>query len=653
MKSSALSRVIFCVGLLSLLHVVSCPGWAQVPDSLNAMLDAGKMDSSRINRLIEIGWDVRHNDPALARKLSEEALHFAEQIAFKDGIGWSHRNLAVVDYIQGNLVKALDHSMKARRIFEKIESVDGLASSCINIGLVYWKLKEFQKAIAEFKTAIGLKPSPYQTMIATGNLGMLYSEVGQHAPARIYINLALKKAIALGDRFYESVCLNNLGWVDEQQKNPSAALDYYLQCLAIREHLGDKRRLASCCAAIGSVLTKLGRFDEALNFFNRALALNRELGEKIQIKEAYQDIASMFEAKGDYYNAYRYHKLYSGMKDSVIDQEKARAIVKMEASYLMEKKQQEIHSLKETNRMQQILVFTISSGLLLVLILAVVLFRAYRSKTQINRELQTTQRMLITQEKLASLGQLTAGIAHEMQNPMNFINNFALLSMEWIDDLENEQTTPEDRKTTVSDLRQNIEKILHHGKRVDGIIRSMMMHARTSTDDRHTVDVNALLHDATQLASHGSHVHGRTCRPQIEIDAESFLPVIRVVPQDISRVFLNILNNAIDSVCERAEHEDSGTYEPHVKARTRLAGRAVVISIRDNGTGIPETVRNKIFEPFFTTKSPGFGTGLGLSISYDIIVQKHGGTLAVDSELGEYTEFIITLPVDGLSHRNT
>ena len=154
------------------------------------------------------------------------------------------------------------------------------------------------------------------------------------------------------------------------------------------------------------------------------------------------------------------------MKDSVIDQEKARAIVKMEASYLMEKKQQEIHSLKETNRMQQILVFTISSGLLLVLILAVVLFRAYRSKTQINRELQTTPRMLITQEKLASLGQLTAGIAHEMQNPMNFINNFALLSMEWIDDLENEQTTPEDRKTTVSDLRQNIEKILHHGKRV-------------------------------------------------------------------------------------------------------------------------------------------------------------------------------------------
>ncbi|MBE0644059.1 MAG: tetratricopeptide repeat protein [Bacteroidetes bacterium] len=650
MNTSAFFRVGLCICLLVYAGSL-CAGSSRTSGRSNAP-DSGKgpsrqsvIDTTRINKLIDVGWNIRHNDPELARTVSEEALELATQISFDDGIAWALRNLAVVDYIQGNLVRALDNSMKSRRIFQRLENADGLASSAINIGLVYWKLGESQKAIKEFSDAVALEPGAQQTMIANGNLGLLYSEIGQYDRGRVYTNLSLRKAIALGDRFNESVQLNNLGWIEELQGNPREALRYYLKCLEIREGLGDKRRLASCCASIGSVLKDLGRYDESLQYFQRAMALNRALGEKIQIQETYQDIARMYEAKGDFRNAYQNYILYAGMKDSVMNELKAREIVKMEASYLMEKTQQELQALRDSNRMQQILVLTISSGLLLVLILTVVLFRAYRSKSQINDELRATQQMLITQEKLASLGQLTAGIAHEMQNPMNFINNFAQLSMEWIDDLENSDNDPEERLSVTPELRQNIEKIIHHGKRVDGIIRSMMMHARTSTEGRQAADINALLLDATQLASHGSRSLGRTCMPQIETEIDTSLPTVRVVPQDISRVFLNILNNAIDSVCERAEKENPAEFTPTVHARTTTSGRSVVIRIRDNGKGIPVAARDKIFEPFFTTKSPGHGTGLGLSISYDIIVQKHGGMLDCDSHMNDYTEFTITLPL--------
>ncbi|MFN8145729.1 MAG: two-component regulator propeller domain-containing protein [Bacteroidia bacterium] len=256
--------------------------------------------------------------------------------------------------------------------------------------------------------------------------------------------------------------------------------------------------------------------------------------------------------------------------------------------------------------------------------------------------LRSTQTQLIQSEKMASLGQLTAGIAHEIQNPLNFVNNFSELSVELLNEFE---TAPvPEQKEIVGDLKQNMEKIVFHGKRADSIVKGMLQHSRQSSVQKQPTDINKLVEEFFNLAYHGMRANdpGFNCTMQKQLDPS--IPQITIIPQDISRVILNIFNNAFYAVDERKKSGEKN-YQPTVSITTQLIGKKVRIAIHDNGKGIAKDIRDKIFNPFFTTKPTGQGTGLGLSISYDIIVKGHGGEINVDSVPGEYSEFTVLLPL--------
>ena len=257
--------------------------------------------------------------------------------------------------------------------------------------------------------------------------------------------------------------------------------------------------------------------------------------------------------------------------------------------------------------------------------------------------LRSTQNQLIQSEKMASLGQLTAGIAHEIQNPLNFVNNFSELSVELLEEL-NGNPTLEEQKSIVNDIKQNLQKIAYHGKRADSIVKGMLQHSRTASVEKQPTDINKLVEEFFVLAYHGMRAKDPGFNCSMEKHLAMDLPLVKIIPQEINRVILNIFNNSFYAVDERSKNEGKG-YRPTVSISTQKVNGSITVTIRDNGKGINEEIRKKIFTPFFTTKPMGHGTGLGLSISRDIIVKGHNGDLKLDSKPGEYTEFIITLPL--------
>ncbi len=269
-------------------------------------------------------------------------------------------------------------------------------------------------------------------------------------------------------------------------------------------------------------------------------------------------------------------------------------------------------------------------------------------------ELKAAQQQLIQSEKMASLGELTAGIAHEIQNPLNFVNNFSDVSTELVDEMneEIEKGNLEDAKQIAQDLKQNLEKINHHGKRAGDIVKGMLQHSRASTGQKELTDINALADEYLRLAYHGLRAKDKTFNAATKTDYDDSIGLIKIIPQDIGRVVLNLITNAFYAVSERKMQEPAARpddpvgrgYEPVVSVSTKKEKDKVEIRVKDNGTGIPQKVLDKIFQPFFTTKPTGHGTGLGLSLSYDI-VKAHGGELKVETREGEGSEFIIQLPV--------
>ncbi len=270
------------------------------------------------------------------------------------------------------------------------------------------------------------------------------------------------------------------------------------------------------------------------------------------------------------------------------------------------------------------------------------------------KDLKTAQHQVIMQEKLASLGQLTAGIAHEIKNPLNFVNNFSEVSSELIGEVrevlgEVREQVPEDARDEIEgildDLTANLQKINQHGKRADGIVHSMLEHSRGQSGERRAVDLNALLKQYADLAYHAMRAKDQRFNVTWEEDLDGEMGAIEVVPQDLSRVFLNLITNACQATFERARNSD-GDYQPRIRLWSKREEQQAEFRIRDNGPGIPEDMIKKIFEPFVTTKPTGEGTGLGLSLSQDIVAQ-HGGVMGVESEPGSFTEFWITIPTAG------
>jgi len=346
-----------------------------------------------------------------------------------------------------------------------------------------------------------------------------------------------------------------------------------------------------------------------------------------------------------------YSELSSGIKDSLFGQKKIQELQRILLND--QQRQQELQGEKDRIR-ERFRVTALLSLLGVSLVIGIILYRNYRQKHKANRvlestlaNLRSTQAQLIQSEKMASLGELTAGIAHEIQNPLNFVNNFSEVNNELVDELKNERSkvkgerNDEAEDSILNDIKHNTEKIIHHGKRAGAIVKGMLQHSRTSSGQKELSDINALADEYLRLAYHGLRAKDKSFNSEIKTDFDKTIGKINIVSQDIGRVILNLINNAFYAVSEKKKHAPNG-YEPTVTLTTKKDNGKIEVKVKDNGNGIPDSIKEKIFQPFFTTKPAGQGTGLGLSLAYDI-VKAHGGDIKVDTREGEGSEFIIEL----------
>jgi signal transduction histidine kinase len=260
-------------------------------------------------------------------------------------------------------------------------------------------------------------------------------------------------------------------------------------------------------------------------------------------------------------------------------------------------------------------------------------------------ELQAAQKQLVQSEKMASLGELTAGIAHEIQNPLNFVNNFSDVSNELLEEMktELEKGNTKDAASIVDDVKQNLEKILYHGKRADAIVKGMLQHSRTSSGQKELTDINALADEYLRLAYHGLRAKDKSFNAKFITEFDDGAGKISIIPQEMGRVILNLINNAFYTVNEKQKRLN-GSFEPTVSVSTKKADDKLLITIADNGNGIPQKNLDKIFQPFFTTKPTGQGTGLGLSLAYDIVTKGHNGEIKIETREGEGSKFTVIIP---------
>jgi signal transduction histidine kinase len=382
----------------------------------------------------------------------------------------------------------------------------------------------------------------------------------------------------------------------------------------------------------------------------------------IYVKEIYRKIAESYFQLGDFENAYLNRVKYDEVKDSVAVSENMERITRLTNKLEFENKQalqNEAHEKSMAIQQAQIKREKITRnfslfGMFVAIVLGIIVFIRFTEKKKLNKKLNTTldnlramQTQLVHAEKMASLGELTAGIAHEIQNPLNFVNNFSDVSVDLIDEMNEEIDTGNTKevKEISKDLRQNLEKISRHGKRASSIVKGMLEHSRAGDGHKEPTDIIALADEYLRLAYHGLRAKDKSFNADFKFEADESIPKINVIPQDIGRVLLNLINNGFYAVSAKASATVDSEYKPEVIVRTKKQDGKIEIRVKDNGGGIPESIKDKIFQPFFTTKPTGQGTGLGLSMSYDIITKGHGGELKVESIECEGTEFVIYLPL--------
>ena len=449
------------------------------------------------------------------------------------------------------------------------------------------------------------------------------------------------------------------GHIRQKRGDDSLAFNSYKKAFSEAQNSSDLIGSSKVCADISSLYINLNVRDSAIFYALKGYEYSKEVSFKKGIMLNCNLLAELYDSIQPSL-ALKYYKIAVATKDGLFGVNNLQAIQKLITAE--EAKQKQLEEAEAAYK-EKLRLYSLLSGLAAVFIIALILYRnnLYKQKSNVLlqhqkekventlQELKSTQSQLIQSEKMASLGELTAGIAHEIQNPLNFVNNFSEVSNELIKEIQDERRKTKDLRDEahesdlLKDIEQNLEKINHHGKRADAIVKGMLQHSRTSSGQKELTDVNALCDEYVRLSYHGLRAKDKSFNAKFETDFDTSLPKINVVPQDIGRVVLNLINNAFYAVGEKTKLQAEG-YEPQVVVTTKKDGDKILISVKDNGNGIPQNIVDKIFQPFFTTKPTGQGTGLGLSLSYDI-VKAHGGELRVNSTEGVETTFIIQLPL--------
>jgi len=620
--------------------------------------------------LIRIGISKRfgnENDKALSSFLEAERiaskLDDKELLAKSQGAIAEHYEVSLSDHIN-----ALEYGLKSVDNAEKANSILNLAYNYKNLAVIYTRLGDTANTLSSYRKAMDATKK-----LGSGRqLGNLHNSMGiWYVTNKKYSEAIeeLKQGLEVGKKnnfsSYDMAFLEgNLSTAYTHTDSFELVGPLASRALMEFEKAEDTEGMAWCNSMLADVFLKRNMPDSAIYYASLGLKQAKETGTIEYMRDNSQSLAGAYAFKNDFKNAYTHYLEFINYRDSMLN-----ADIEKKAGFLqyqndLGKKQAQITVLNQEKRAQKIFLISTLIVLLLIIITVFMLIRNNRHKQKANKmlqqqkqlieeqrdetnkalaELQQTQQQLIQSEKMASLGELTAGIAHEIQNPLNFVNNFSEINKELVDELKTELATGNIQLANelADNIKENEEKIIHHGKRADAIVKGMLQHSRTSSGIKEPTDINALANEYLRLSYHGLRAKDKSFNADIETNFDNSIGKINIIPQDIGRVILNLINNAFYAVDEKKK-ESKNEFEPTVSVSTRRANNKIEIIVSDNGNGIPQKVLDKIFQPFFTTKPTGQGTGLGLSLSYDI-VKVHGGELDVITKEGQGSEFKISL----------
>jgi len=644
-------------------------------DSLHNQVNNAKEDTTKVLAMFGLAEYYGFNQFDSSFFYARRTIELSEKLKYTYGSCLGLRGLFYAYNCQGNYPKALEVTLQNLKIAEKIKRERPLNLWVViyNIALLNREMGNFPIAINQFRESIRVNKEAelpesnvfpaysqlalsYQKLnkldsslwfaqkgydltfqaknfrryltLASAVLGEIHSELGQYELARKYFYIGVQQSKAVNNTYFLTRNYNNLA--DLLYKTHYTDSSIYYARLSLQ--LCQEHKFGEYALNASSILTKI------------------------------------YESQDKPDSTIKYMKIMLAAKDSVLGQSKVKEFQK----FLFDDEQRKQDLQKEQDQYKnRIKTYELLAAMFGLLLIAFILWRNNRQKQKANvkiekayQDLKVTQAQLIQREKMASLGELTAGIAHEIQNPLNFVNNFSEVNVEILKELKEGpfQKLPEaDKKEAAeffADLTQNLEKINHHGKRADAIVKGMLQHSLSSAGQKEPTDINALIAEYLRLSYHGFRAIDKSMATEqagfkatMQTHFDQTIGKINVVPQDIGRVLLNLFNNGFYSVNEKKKSMGEGLpagqagYEPTISVSTKKINDKIRITVRDNGNGIPQKVLDKIFQPFFTTKPAGQGTGLGLSLSYDIITKEHGGTINAETKEGSFAEFIIELPI--------
>ncbi len=657
-------KIIFIV--LSFLISVTITQ-AQVPniDSLKNELIKTSADTIKIKTVFSLAVYYGNHKP-------DCALHYARQmvnLAQKSGNKYYETvALGEVGNALGHLgsyTKALEMELKSLQVAEQLKErrEERMGFAYLQIGLLDQANGRHANAIANFQKCIR-----YRKLDGTLDKGIygLFSQIGSAwlelknlDSALFYAQKGYSYFLQSPNKIRGSLVFNVLGNVYAKMGNSKLAKNNYRTAIAKDMEIQSNYPQAQSYLGLATLFREEGQKDSCIFYAQKSLQLSRDYNIASYAIKGYEFLTEMYEMQKEPDSTLKYMKLMVAQKETVFSQAKVQ-----QYEMLLFDEDQRQQQLKEaqiayTNKIKTYILLAI---ILTSLLIAFILYRNNLQKQKANArlhhqqaktqraldELKHTQAQLIQQEKMASLGELTAGIAHEIQNPLNFVNNFSEVNKELLLEMKDEigKGNIEEVKSIADDLISNQEKINHHGKRADAIVKGMMQHSKTNTGQKEPTDINALADEYLRLSYHGLRAKDKTFNATLQTDFDKSIGKINIVSQDIGRVLLNLYNNAFYAVNEKKKTANEN-YKPIVTVSTKAVklpsgDSGVLLTVKDNGNGIPQNIVDKIFQPFFTTKPTGQGTGLGLSLSYDII-KAHGGEIKVETKDGEGTTFIVQI----------
>jgi signal transduction histidine kinase len=626
-----------------------------LPDSVKVLYNSAKTSSEK-GKYISDYFRVIAYDSSFFNRVLQLSDYFKDK---NDEVGLDYVQLGACLQLArtGDYTTSLNQSFQLLARFENRKDDFGIMLANKVISISYSFSGDLEQTIAHDKKVLFLSLQLGDILSianAYNNLGSDCIQANIIDSGLAYARQSVKYVRQVNDPAALATALGTLGEAYTAKKKYDSAIILLKESFAVSK---TSTVLIStwCLNDFAQIFMEKNQYDSARYYARLAVELAGKRGFRDQLQRGYGYLWMAYEKTGSADSAFKYFRLATNTKDSIFSLQKAKQLQAI--NFRERSRQQEIEQDKIQLR-NKARTYVLVGGLGIFFIIAFMLYRNNRQKHKANKiledtlaNLKSTQSQLIQSEKMASLGELTAGIAHEIQNPLNFVNNFSEINTELIDELKTELTTGHTQQAIeiAGDIKENEKKINHHGKRADAIVKGMLQHSRSGGNVKEPADINALCDEYLRLSYHGLRAKDKSFNATLKTDFDNSIGKINILPQDIGRVILNLLTNAFYAVNEKKKISSTG-FEPTVSISTKKTGDKAgsyraEIRVSDNGNGIPQKVLDKIFQPFFTTKPTGQGTGLGLSLSYDII-KAHGGELRVEAKEGEGATFIIQLPVN-------